>query len=56
MLVDKANDQDGQIATLQRKMRQFTKVETDMHDARMTSEQFSKEVKVVFWLTRSIVY
>ncbi|XP_065917103.1 cilia- and flagella-associated protein 157-like [Dysidea avara] len=45
MLVDKANDQDGQIATLQRKMRQFTKVETDMHDARMTSEQFSKEVK-----------
>ena len=47
MLVDKANEQDGQIATLQRKMRQFTKVETDMHDARMASEQFSKEVKVL---------
>jgi len=48
MLMDKANEQDSQLANLQRKMRQFTKVETDMHDARMASEQFSKEVKVLF--------
>lgn len=55
MLVDKANDQDGQLAALQRKVRQFSKVETDMHDARMASEQFSKEVKVLFKVTKFTV-
>ena len=46
MLVDKANQQDTQLTALQQKIKEYSKTETDMLDARATSEQFSREVKV----------
>ena len=46
MLVDKANQQDSQLTALQQKIKEYSKAETDMLDARATSEQFSREVKV----------
>ena len=46
MLVDKANQQDTQLTAFQLKIKEYSKTETDMLDARATSEQFSREVKV----------
>ena len=47
MLVDKANEQENQMTVFQHKIKEFSKAETDMLDARATSEQFSREIKVV---------
>ena len=46
MLVDKAHEQDSQLTAFQQKIKEYSKTETDMLDARAASEQFSKEVKV----------
>ena len=46
MLVDKANQQDSQLTAFQQKIKEYSKAENDMLDARATSEQFSREVKV----------
>ena len=49
MLVDKANQQDSQITTFQQTIKQYSKAETDMLNARATSEQFSREIKVLYF-------
>ena len=46
MLVDKANQQDSQLTVFQQKIKEYSKAETEMLNARATSEQFSREIKV----------
>ena len=48
MLVDKANQQESQLTVFQDKIKEYSKAETDMLDARATSEQFSREIKVLY--------
>lgn len=46
MLIDKANQQENQLTVYQQKIKEHSKTETDMLNARATSEQFSREIKV----------
>lgn len=46
MLVEKGNQQESQLTAYQQKIKEYSKAESDMLNARVTSEQFSREIKV----------